>query len=106
MVLFLMWQLICGNLQKHLENGLGWNYLADNKKQMWIPEGFAHGFLVLSEQVEFLYKTTDYWHSASEQCIAWNDPNLNIQWPNLSIEIITNQKDKSGLDWHSAPKFK
>ncbi len=79
---------------------------AENKKQMWIPEGFAHGFLVLSEEAEFLYKTTDYWHPASEQCIVWNDPNLNIQWPNISTEIITNQKDRSGLDWHSAPKFK
>jgi dTDP-4-dehydrorhamnose 3,5-epimerase len=52
---------------------------AENKKQMCIPEGFIHGFFVLSEEVEFLYKTTDYWHAASEQCLLWNDLILNIK---------------------------
>lgn len=79
---------------------------AENKKQLWIPPGFAHGFLVMSDYVEFLYKTTSYWHADSEQCIAWDDPVLNIQWPNLETEPILNSKDKSGLSWDLAPKFK
>lgn len=54
---------------------------ADNKHQLWIPEGFAHGFLVLTEYAEFLYKTTDYWSPESERCILWNDPTLAINWP-------------------------
>lgn len=78
---------------------------AENKKQLWIPAGFAHGFLVLSEEAEFLYKTTDYWHAASEQCIVWNDSTLNIQWPNIEIEPILNLKDAKGLLWELAPKF-
>jgi dTDP-4-dehydrorhamnose 3,5-epimerase len=54
---------------------------ADNKRQMWIPPGFAHGFLVLSETAEFLYKTTDYWSPQHERCIRWNDPAVAIAWP-------------------------
>lgn len=77
----------------------------ENKKQLWIPEGFAHGFLVLSDEAEFLYKTTDYWHASSEQCIAWNDPTLNIQWPNIGAAPILNAKDQQGLSWGQAPKF-
>lgn len=76
-----------------------------NKRQLWIPEGFAHGFLVLSEEAEFLYKATDYWHSASEQIILWNDPIINIQWPNLDVSPVLNSKDASGLSWFEAVKF-
>jgi len=54
---------------------------AENKRQLWIPEGFAHGFVVLSETAEFLYKTTDYYAPAHERCILWNDATLAIQWP-------------------------
>jgi dTDP-4-dehydrorhamnose 3,5-epimerase len=79
---------------------------AANKKQLWIPAGFAHGFLTLSEQAEFLYKTTDYWHAASEQCIVWNDSELDIQWPKIESNVIVNQKDEAGCSWQAAPKFK
>lgn len=75
---------------------------AENKKQLWVPSGFAHGFLVLSETAEFLYKTTDYWHAASEKCIIWNDPDLNIQWPNIGIEPILNSKDAAGIPFKDA----
>ena len=62
---------------------------SSNKKQIWIPEGFAHGFLTLSETSEYLYKTTDFYYSQSEQCILWDDPILNISWPkNFNIKII------------------
>jgi dTDP-4-dehydrorhamnose 3,5-epimerase len=53
----------------------------DNKKQLWIPEGLAHGFLVTSESAEFLYKTTDYWSPEHERSILWSDPDLKIDWP-------------------------
>ena len=78
---------------------------SENKKQLWVPAGFAHGFLVLSETAEFLYKTTDYWHAASEKCILWNDPTLNIHWPDIGMPPVLNPKDAAGLSWSDAPKF-
>ena len=84
---------------------MGIELSADNRKQLWIPGGFAHGFLVLSGSAEFLYKTTDYWHAPSEQCIIWNDPTLNIQWPKIGMAPILNPKDATGLSWAVAPKF-
>lgn len=54
---------------------------AENKKQLWIPAGFAHGFLVTSESAEFLYKTTDFWHAEYERSLVWNDPDVSINWP-------------------------
>ena len=68
---------------------------AENKRQMWVPEGLAHGFLVLSEAAEFLYKTTDYYAPAHEQCIAWDDPTLAIEWP-LSGPPKLSDKDLKG----------
>ena len=68
---------------------------AENKKQLWIPEGFAHGFLTLSKTADVLYKTTNYYDSSSEKCIHWNDQFLNIVWP-LKGEPIMSNKDKSG----------
>lgn len=65
---------------------------AENKKQLWIPEGFAHGFLTLSDTAEFLYKTTDFYSPEHEQCILWNDKSLNIQWP-LFDSILISDKD-------------
>ena len=78
---------------------------AENKKQLWIPEGFAHGFLVLSDEAEFLYKTTDYWHAASEQCILWDDPELDIAWPLMITKPCLNAKDFDGQPFKKAPKF-
>lgn len=69
---------------------------ADNKRQLWIPPGMAHGFVVLSESAEFLYKTTDYWAPEHERCIAWNDPTLAIAWPTLSGAPLLSGKDASG----------
>jgi dTDP-4-dehydrorhamnose 3,5-epimerase len=68
---------------------------ADNKRQLWIPPGFAHGFLVTSASAEFLYKTTDYYAPEHERCIAWNDPAIGIDWP-LSGEPLLSNKDKLG----------
>jgi len=77
---------------------------SDNKKQLYIPEGFAHGFLTLSDTSEFLYKTTDFYHPASERCILWNDATLNIKWPqNLKIEV--SPKDLLGENFKSSELF-
>jgi len=68
---------------------------AENKRQLWIPEGFAHGFIVLSESAEFLYKTTDYWAPEFERSILWNDPALGITWP-CDGEPMLSGKDQLG----------
>jgi dTDP-4-dehydrorhamnose 3,5-epimerase len=78
---------------------------SDNKKQLWIPPGFAHGFLVLSERAQFLYKTTDFWDPKSEQCLLWNDPEIAINWPTLNCEFSLNAKDLQGHLWEQAPKY-
>ena len=68
---------------------------AENKRQLWVPEGFAHGFVVLSESAEFLYKTTDYYAPEHERCLLWNDPSLGIAWP-IEGEPALSSKDKEG----------
>lgn len=74
---------------------------AENKKQLWIPAGLAHGFLVISETAEFLYKTTDYYAPAHERCIAWNDPDLAIVWP-ISGSPVLSAKDAAGTAFRDA----
>lgn len=77
---------------------------AENKRQMWVPEGFAHGFVVTSESAEFLYKTTDYWAPEYERCIAWNDPAIGIQWP-IDASPVLSGKDQKGLRLAEAEVF-
>ncbi|NVN90200.1 MAG: dTDP-4-dehydrorhamnose 3,5-epimerase [Desulfuromonadales bacterium] len=77
---------------------------AENKKQMWVPPGFAHGFLVTSETAEFLYLTTDFWSPEHERCIIWNDPALAIQWP-LTNEPSLSAKDCRGAAFEDADLF-
>ena len=77
---------------------------SDNKKQLYVPEGFAHGFLTLSEVSEYLYKTTDFYHPESERCILWNDETLNIGWPK-NIEIHLSSKDLNGAIFSSSEIF-
>lgn len=72
---------------------VGVNLSAENKRQLWIPEGFAHGFLVLSETAEFVYKTTNYYHPESDRGIIWNDPEIGIEWPKIKSPILS-EKDK------------
>ncbi len=78
---------------------------ATNKKQLWIPKGFAHGFMVISDMAELQYKATDYWHADSEKCINWCDSFLNIQWPDFGVAPVLSQKDSVGLSWEDSPKF-
>ena len=75
---------------------------ADNKRQLWVPPGLAHGFLVLSETAEFLYKTTDYYAPEFERCIAWNDPDLGIVWPTLQGGPQLSAKDAAGATFLQA----
>lgn len=79
---------------------------AENRRQLWIPPGFAHGFLVLSKTAEFLYKTSDYYDPQSQVCLSWNDPTVSIHWPiPAGVEVSLNAKDTAGLSWDQAPKF-
>lgn len=77
---------------------------ADNKRQLWVPEGFAHGFLVLSESAEFLYKTTDFYAPEHERCLRWDDPALAIEWPLQGAPILS-AKDAQGQTLDMAELF-
>ena len=77
----------------------------ENKRQMWVPTGFAHGFLTLSESAEFLYKTTDYYAPQFERCIAWDDPTLSVAWPLSGASPLVSAKDQAGLSLADAPLF-
>ena len=77
---------------------------AENKLQLWIPEGFAHGFLVLSEHADFLYKTTDYWYPEYERTVIWNDTSIGIKWP-LAASPVLAAKDASGKSLADAETF-
>lgn len=76
----------------------------DNHKQLWVPAGFAHGFLVLSDSADFLYKTTEYYAPAHERCIAWNDASLAIDWPS-GVSPLLSAKDQAGAPLTSAEVF-
>lgn len=82
----------------------GLHLSAENKKMLWMPAGFAHGFVVLSEYAEFLYKTTDYWAPEHERCIIWNDPELAISWPSKG-EPLLSAKDAVGKAFREAEVF-
>ena len=76
----------------------------ENKKQMWIPPGFAHGFLALSEFSEFLYKTTEFYQPSDEKCIVWDDLDLDINWPS-DISVIISEKDRNGSKFKEAKVY-
>jgi len=76
-----------------------------NKRQLWVPPGFGHGFVVLSETAEFLYKTTDYYAPEHERCVVWNDPTLAIEWPLGGAVPLLSGKDSAGLAFLQADMF-
>ena len=79
---------------------------AENKRQLWVPEGFAHGFYVMSAEAEFVYKCTDIYNPAVEVSLKWNDPTVNIQWPLVEGKLpLLSGKDEAGLTFVEAPKF-
>ena len=77
----------------------------ENQRQLWVPPGLAHGFLVLSETADFLYKTTAYYAPEHERCIAWNDPELTIAWPDPRVSIQVSAKDALGLSFKDATRL-
>ena len=77
----------------------------DNKRMLWVPPGFAHGFLVTSETAEFVYKCTDYYNPGDEYSLLWNDKTVGIDWPEVNVSISLSAKDKEGLSFEQAPKF-
>ncbi len=78
---------------------------AENKRQLWIPKGFAHGFLVISNEAEFLYKTTDYYSPQNEHTILWSDKTVGVNWPDLGLDYLFAPKDLMGKQWEHVPKF-
>ena len=77
----------------------------ENHRQLWVPAGFAHGFLVLSEMADFLYKTTDYYAPQHERCILWSDQAIGIEWPHLGMPPVLSSKDLQGVNLDSAKVF-
>ena len=84
---------------------IGVELSAHNQKQLWIPPGLAHAFLVLSDEAQFLYKTTDYYAPQAERCIAWNDPQIAIDWPKLTVAPVLSAKDQAGAKLAEAECF-
>ena len=78
---------------------------AENRKQLWIPPGFAHGFLVLSDTAELSYKCTDYFHPEDDHSLLWRDPEVHIKWPEVDGKITLSEKDQSGKMLFEAPVF-
>lgn len=76
----------------------------NNRKMLWIPEGFAHGFVAMEDNTEFLYKTTDYYAKDCERCVKWNDTTLAIKWPD-NVEMVISEKDEQGLAFAEADYF-
>ena len=88
----------------HFAQWVGMLLSAENKRQLWIPPGFAHGFVVTSESAEFLYKTTDFWHPEHERTLLWNDPGIGVAWP-ITGEPQLAPKDAAGKRLHEAEIF-
>lgn len=84
---------------------IGAELTASNHRQLWVPIGFAHGFLVLSETADFLYKTTDYYAPAHERCVMWNDADLGIDWPDVGLAPVLSVKDAVGKPLQTAEVF-
>jgi dTDP-4-dehydrorhamnose 3,5-epimerase len=84
---------------------VGVHLSAENKRQLWIPEGFAHGFLTLSDSAEFLYKTTNYYAPTHDRCIFFADELLNIGWPQIDVDWQLSNKDKNGQSFNVAEVF-
>ena len=79
---------------------------AENKRQLWVPEGFAHGFYVTTDEAEFVYKCTDIYNPSAEVSIKWDDPEINIEWPiNPDQKPLLSAKDENGLSFTNAPKL-
>lgn len=90
---------------KYFGKSVGVVLSAENKRQLWIPPGFAHGFYVISESAELLYKCTDYYHPEDDNSLLWNDPGLEIEWPLLGQQPLLSEKDKAAKSLADAPVY-
>ena len=100
---------VCVDLRKQsptFGKWVGFEINDKNKLQLWIPKGFAHGFLVLEDNTEFLYKTTQFRFQQYERTISWNDRNLNIKWPSLDVNFIISLKDRNSNTFEESEVFK
>lgn len=96
------------DLRKHSHTFGQWTSVIlteKNKRMFWVPEGFAHGFLVLSDSADFLYKTTNFYDPKSERCLAWNDPDVGIDWPLNGLQPILSSKDCQGVSLKETEVF-
>lgn len=84
---------------------VGYELSDTNQRQLWVPEGFGHGFVVTSDSADFLYKTTDYWNAKAERCVVWNDETLAIDWPLGGMAPIVSAKDQVGAKFADAEVF-
>lgn len=89
----------------HFGQWVGVELSEDNQRQLWVPPGFGHGFVVTSDSADFLYKTTDYYAPAFERCVAWNDPTVGIEWPDIGMAPLLSAKDAAGLALIDAEVF-
>lgn len=89
----------------HFGQWVGVELSEDNQRQLWVPPGFGHGFVVTSDSADFLYKTTDYYAPAFERCVAWNDPSIGIEWPKLGMAPLLSAKDAAGVTVQNADVF-
>jgi dTDP-4-dehydrorhamnose 3,5-epimerase len=87
--------------------GRAFGALLDDKKRrmLWVPPGFAHGFLVVSEEAEFVYKCTEYYAPEDEHCLRWDDNKAAVDWPKSTQELIISVKDRQGLNFDDCPKY-
>ena len=90
----------------HFGRWVGERLSAENKKQLWIPEGFAHGYVALSETADVFYKTTNYYSPEHDRCILWSDNSLAIQWPTAGVPLLVSPRDQQGAAFASAELFK
>ena len=89
----------------HFGQWVGVELSEDNQRQLWVPPGFGHGFVVTSDSADFLYKTTDYYAPEHERCVAWNDPTLAIAWPDTGVAPLLSAKDSNGPALGAADLF-
>lgn len=90
---------------KNFGKWVGLELSAQNKKQLWVPAGFAHGFLVLSDSADFLYKTTEYYDPSSERAVLWNDPDIGVKWPSQATAPKLSVKDAAASPFRQAEAF-
>ena len=92
-----MWPWISAVDRRRSDSGTARRLSADNRRGLWVPPGFAHGFCVTSDTAEFTYKVTDFWTPTHDRSLIWNDPDIGIEWPDAVDEALLSEKDRRGV---------